>query len=70
MHAKTLEHMETIAILGHIRGRSGAMSKFSRVKEYMQYMNMDKHGTWGTEIELLVLSYLLKISIYTYLTTR
>ena len=49
------------------RGRSGAMSKFSSVKEYIQYTKMDKHGTWGTETELLVLSHLLKI--YTYLTT-
>ena len=30
---------------------------------------MDKHGTWGTEIELLVLSHLLKTSISTYLVT-
>ena len=31
VRAKTLEHMETIAplVLGHIRGRSSAMSKFS-----------------------------------------
>ena len=62
------EHMETIAplILGHIRGRSSAMSKFCSVKEYIQYTKMDKQGTWGTEIELLVLSHLLKTSIYTY----
>ena len=72
VHAKTLEHMETIAplVLGHIRGRSSAMSKFSSVKEYVQYTKMDKQGTWGTEIELLVLSHLLKTSIYTYLTTN
>ena len=58
--AKTLEHMETIAplVLGHIRGRSSAMSKFSSVKEYVQYTKMDKRGTWGTEIQLLVLSLL------------
>ena len=31
---------------------------------------MDKQGTWGTEIELFVLSHLLKTSIYTYLTTN
>ena len=70
--AKTLEHMETIAplVLGHIRGRSSAMSKFSSDKEYVQYTKMDKQGTWGTEIELLVLSHLLKTSIYTYLTTN
>ena len=68
---QTLERMETIAlILGHIRGRSSAMSKFSSVKEYIQYTKMDKQGTWGTEIELLVLSHLLKTSIYTYLTTN
>ena len=72
VRAKTLEHMETIAplVLGHIRGRSSAMSKFSSVKEYVQYTKMDKQGTWGTEIELLVLSHLLKTSIYTYLTTN
>ena len=56
-------------ILGHIRGHSGAMFKFSSVKDYIQYTNMDKLGTWGTEIELLVLSHLLNTSIYTYLTT-
>ena len=67
MRANTLEHMETI---GHIRGLSGAMSQFSSVKEYVQYTKMDKQGTWGTEIELLVLSHLLKTSIYTYLTTN
>ena len=63
--AKTLEHMETIAplVLGHIKGRSSAMSKFSSVKEYVQYTKMDKQGAWGTEIELLVLSHLLKTSI-------
>ena len=72
MRAKILEHMETIAplVLGHIRGRSSAMSKFSSVKKYVQYTKMDKQGTWGTEIELLVLSDLLKTSIYTYLTTN
>ena len=50
--AKTLEHMKTIAplVLGHIRGRSSAMSNFSSVKEYVQYTKMDKQGTWGTEI--------------------
>ena len=72
VRAKTLEHMETIAplTLGHIRGRSGAaMSKCSSLKKYIQYTNMDKQDTWGTEIELLVLSHLLKTSIYTYLTT-
>ena len=60
MHANTLEHMGTTAplILGHIRGHSGAMSKFSSVKEYIQYTKMDKQGTWGTELELLVLSHL------------
>ena len=72
VRAKTLEHMETIAplVLGHIRGRSSVMSKFSSVKEYVQHTKMDKQGTWGTEIELLVLSHLLKTSIYTYLTTN
>ena len=72
VRAKTLEHMETIAplTLDHIRGRSGAaMSKCSSLKEYIQYTNMDKQDTWGTEIEQLVLSHLLKTSIYTYLTT-
>ena len=61
VRAKTLEHMETIAplVLGHIRGRSSAMSKFSSVKEYVQYTKMYKQGTWVTEIELLVLSHLL-----------
>ena len=36
VRAKTLEHMETIAplVLGHIRGRSSAMSKFSSVKKW------------------------------------
>ena len=71
VRASTLEHMETIAplILVHIRGCLGAMSKFSSVKEYVQYTKMDKQGNWGTDIELLVLSHLLKTSIYTYLTT-
>ena len=45
-----------------------AMSKFSSVKEYVQYTKMDKQDTWGTKIELLALSHLLKTSIYTYLT--
>ena len=42
VRAKTLEHMETIAplVLGHIRGRSSAMSKFSSVKEYDQYTRL------------------------------
>ena len=57
----------TVGNYAYQRGRSGAMSKFSSVKEYIQYTKMDKHGTWGTEIELLVLSHLLKT--YTYLTT-
>ena len=68
VHAKTLEHMETIArlTLGHIRGPSGAaMSKSSSLNEYIQHTKVDNHDTWGTEIELLVLSHLLKISIYT-----
>ena len=46
VRAKTLEHMETIAplVLGHIRGRSSAMSKFSSVKEQMTNMCAnDKH---------------------------
>ena len=72
VRGKTLEHMETITplVLGHIRGCSSAMSKFSSVKEYVHYTKMDKQGTCGTEIELLVLSHLLKTSIYTYLTTK
>ena len=44
------------------------MSEFSSVKEYIQYTKIDKQGIWGTEMELLVLSHLLKTSIYTYLT--
>ena len=58
VHAKSLEHMETIAplILGHIRGCSAAMSKFfSSVKEYIRCSNLDKQGIWGTQIELLFL---------------
>ena len=36
------------------------MSKVSSAKEYVQYTKMDKQGTWGTEIVLVVLSHLLK----------
>ena len=59
VRANTLVHLQTIVplILGHTRGRSGAMFKFSSVKEYVQYSKMDKQGTYGTEIELLVLSH-------------
>ena len=49
VRAKTLEHMETNAplVLGHIRGRSSAMSKFSSVKEYVQYTKNGQAGYLG-----------------------
>ena len=66
--AKIVQHMKDTAplMLGHIKGY---YPNCSSVQEYIQSSAMDK-AAWGTDIELLTMSHLLKTCIFSYTVQR
>ena len=69
VRSKIVKHIKQCPsrILQHIKGNID-YGDCKTVSQYIKKSNMDKNGTWGSEVELLSFAHLTKTCVYSYST--
>ena len=62
VRAMILEHMFRVS---HLL-LNGHLSNYTSIQEYISHNNMDRDGTWGSDIEVLIMSHLLRTTVFLY----